>query len=845
MVSNCPPSEEPSPSRALSPTTPVSQASDTPDPSPSGDSDGPELFSPSESSSSDEFLSLPSSPLPETDSRTLFLKTSSPVSRRYSIPRSTSIGHTKKLRSPDRFVPPRDTHSKPFRLSKAPYLLSKGERLFRKRDDSADPFTPLTGTPVGLSRRNTVPERRFSPRQISAGTIWSVGGPSAAGSPPAGIPDGHGGLLGSGTSAPMYLAKFIAADNPQKDLERHESRLALALDIDQASRVLNISNPDPPADVSPSSPQYGKQSPFTWKDNTWARSESAAPGPKAVPKPTQYPVPSTPFRVLDAPLLRDDFYCTTLAYSYTARTLAVGLSNRVYLWSELNGVQHPPLTSEDPANHVTSLSFSSRQGGRSILAIGRQGGQLSLWSTFDSDVRFEIRQPNPVSCVSFKQNTTRRPSGRCRGSQVETEDLAVGDDLGNIWYYSIEWVDESKERNISHWNGGVSLLAKISAHTQQICGLSWSPDGTYLASGGNDNACLLYELSDILRPSEVLQAPGVQQSSPNQTPHLQNPRGFSRFTYHTHLSRIFERYHRLNRAAQNTISRPATPNPGTLVTDAISLISLNGQTALISLDRQKHRFVHSAAVKAIAFAPWQPSLLATGGGSNDRCIHFYHTHSGSCLATINVHAQVTSLIWSRTRREIAATFGYAQPEHPFRIAVFSWPSCEQVVGIPWDSNADGRFGPTGGGPNDCGRALWAISYPGGPNDAVMESESAHPHANSSSDSAILPLTPTSRTVTPSRTPGPPTPAEPAGDTSPPTPQLPPTPRSPDKEGGTWWSRTAEEGCIIVASSDETVKFHEVWSGARKNTAGGSGLLGGSDILEELEGIEKEGKEVIR
>lgn len=49
----------------------------------------------------------------------------------------------------------------------------------------------------------------------------------------------------------------------------------------------------------------------------------------------------------------------------------------------------------------------------------------------------------------------------------------------------------------------------------------------------------------------------------------------------------------------------------------------------------------------------------------------------------------------------------------------------------------------------------------------------------------------------------------------------------------------------MASSDETVKFHEIWSGARKSTAGGSGLLGGSDILEGLEGIEKEGKEVIR
>jgi hypothetical protein len=87
------------------------------------------------------------------------------------------------------------------------------------------------------------------------------------------------------------------------------------------------------------------------------------------------------------------------------------------------------------------------------------------------------------------------------------------------------------------------------------------------------------------------------------------------------------------------------------------------------------------AAIAIAFCPWQCRMLATGGGSNDRCIHFYHTISGACLATIDCAAQVTSLVWSTTHREIAATFGFAKPEHHFRIAVFSWPACEQIVVI--------------------------------------------------------------------------------------------------------------------------------------------------------------------
>jgi hypothetical protein len=55
----------------------------------------------------------------------------------------------------------------------------------------------------------------------------------------------------------------------------------------------------------------------------------------------------------------------------------------------------------------------------------------------------------------------------------------------------------------------------------------------------------------------------------------------------------------------------------------------------------------------------------------------------------------------------------------------------------------------------------------------------------------------------------------------------------------------EEGCIIVASSDQTVKFHEVWTGRRTSFGSSSGLFGGSDILESMEGIDKSGSEVIR
>ena len=38
-------------------------------------------------------------------------------------------------------------------------------------------------------------------------------------------------------------------------------------------------------------------------------------------------------------------------------------------------------------------------------------------------------------------------------------------------------------------------VATLSRHSQEVCGLKWSPDGKFLASGGNDNLLLVWDAS--------------------------------------------------------------------------------------------------------------------------------------------------------------------------------------------------------------------------------------------------------------------------------------------------------------------------------------------------------------
>ncbi|KAL2051116.1 hypothetical protein ABVK25_008545 [Lepraria finkii] len=92
--------------------------------------------------------------------------------------------------------------------------------------------------------------------------------------------------------------------------------------------------------------------------------------------------------------------------------LAIGLGNRVYIWSEAIGVHYPPGLNTGRGTHVTSISSSST-GGHNILVIGRNSGQISLYGLYDREnVRFQSQQPSTVSCLAFKTVITRWHSER-------------------------------------------------------------------------------------------------------------------------------------------------------------------------------------------------------------------------------------------------------------------------------------------------------------------------------------------------------------------------------------------------------------------------------------------------
>ena len=84
---------------------------------------------------------------------------------------------------------------------------------------------------------------------------------------------------------------------------------------------------------------------------------------------------------------------------------------------------------------------------------------------------------------------------------------------------------------------------------------------------------------------------------------------------------------------------------------------------------------HTAAVKAIAWSPHQHGLLASGGGTADRCIRFWNTTTDTALSCVDTGSQVCNLVWSKNVNEIVSTHGYSQNQ----IIVWRYPNMSKLA----------------------------------------------------------------------------------------------------------------------------------------------------------------------
>ena len=275
---------------------------------------------------------------------------------------------------------------------------------------------------------------------------------------------------------------------------------------------------------------------------------------QAKPKPTRF-IPQVPEKILDAPELLDDYYLNLLDWS-SQNVLSVALGQTVYLWNASSGGIEE-LVSVEGENYITSVSWV--QGG-GYLAVGTAEGEVQLWDAETMQLKRRMGGHGArVGALSWNNHIV---SSGGRDSLIINHDVRVR----------------------AH-----AIQTMEGVHDQEVCGLKWSPDGSQLASGGNDNLLCVWELG---------------QSAP-----------------------------RFRRAE------------------------------------------HTAAVKALAWCPWQSNLLASGGGTSDRKIRFWNSSTGACLNMIDTHSQVCALQWSKHSKEIVSSHGFSQNQ----LVVWKYPTMTRLA----------------------------------------------------------------------------------------------------------------------------------------------------------------------
>jgi len=276
----------------------------------------------------------------------------------------------------------------------------------------------------------------------------------------------------------------------------------------------------------------------------------------AAPRRMPRKIARSPFKVLDAPALQDDFYLNLVDWS-AHNVLAVGLGSCVYLWSACTS-RVTKLCDLAPSDSVCSVAWTQRG---TFLAVGTNTGDVQIWDAH--------------KCKLIRTMTGHRSR------------------VGTLAWSSNMLSSGSRDRSIMQRDvrSPEQFTGKLLGHKSEVCGLKWSYDDRELASGGNDNQLLIWSAS-----------------ASSGGPALRLPQ-------------------------------------------------------------------HQAAVKAISWSPHQHGLLASGGGTADRCIRFWNTTTNTPLQCVDTGSQVCNLAWSKNVNEIVSTHGYSQNQ----IVVWRYPTMSKLA----------------------------------------------------------------------------------------------------------------------------------------------------------------------
>ena len=171
-----------------------------------------------------------------------------------------------------------------------------------------------------------------------------------------------------------------------------------------------------------------------------------------------------PYRILDAPSLRNDFYTNLIAWSKWSNKVIVGLGSSVYIWSEEDGtipiLKHNYLA--ERKDFITCVTFSPHTDD---IVIGTKLGFILVFANEDCTKYYKNNKNytnlNPTDEI---QKESSKGIACIEWFKTSTEMFIIGGESGEV---SIAKIGKG-----SGYRSRADIISSFQAHSQQICGMS-------------------------------------------------------------------------------------------------------------------------------------------------------------------------------------------------------------------------------------------------------------------------------------------------------------------------------------------------------------------------------------
>lgn len=84
---------------------------------------------------------------------------------------------------------------------------------------------------------------------------------------------------------------------------------------------------------------------------------------------------------------------------------------------------------------------------------------------------------------------------------------------------------------------------------------------------------------------------------------------------------------------------------------------------------------HKAAIRALAWCPYQRNVLVSGGGTKDKSIKMWNTATSTLISSYDTSSQVCNVMFNKYEKELISTHGYSKNQ----ICIWSYPKMKKIT----------------------------------------------------------------------------------------------------------------------------------------------------------------------